>query len=177
MPDDMQILLTKYPRDDWAAHPGFHEKTRHWMAAHRMFKQVAGSIVRNCESYLDNKMDPIAFGDTVAYRGTRLVNNLHGHHHWEDHSFFPELSAADPRFDRGLGILEKDHIDLDAVLNGFVGSGNRALKLIQLDEIDAQSAVDDMYQHAKGISALLERHLTDEEELAVPIILEHRLRG
>ena len=34
MPADMQILLSKYPRDSWQSHPGFREKTVQWLGAH-----------------------------------------------------------------------------------------------------------------------------------------------
>ena len=37
MPEAMRVLLQDYPRDSWQAHPGFHEKTRHWLGAHQMF--------------------------------------------------------------------------------------------------------------------------------------------
>ena len=38
MPEDMRFLLDTYPRDSWEAHPGFKEKTRHWLGAHLMFR-------------------------------------------------------------------------------------------------------------------------------------------
>ena len=37
----------------------------------------------------------------LAFLGGRLVGTLHGHHGWDDHSCFPEVSTADPRFDPG----------------------------------------------------------------------------
>ena len=36
---------------------------------------------------------------------------------------------------------------------------------------------DKLHGVAESIEAFLKRHLTDEEELAVPIILHHRSRG
>lgn len=109
--------------------------------------------------------------------GGALVGNLHGHHGWEDRSYFPELRAADPRFESGLDVLERDHADLDIVLEGFTRSANRAIKLIQLDETQARDEIGQLHGTARTIEAFLVRHLTDEEELAVPIILHHRLRG
>ena len=69
----------------------------------------------------------------LSYYGGNLVGNLHGHHGWEDHSYFPELSAADPRFDAGLEVLEQDHADLDKVLDDFTRTANRLIKLSELD--------------------------------------------
>ena len=177
MPTEMQSLLRDYPRDAWDAHPGFKEKTRHWLGAHRMFRQLSAAVRKDTASYLNGERDGTEYADRLAYRGNALVGNLHGHHGWEDHSYFPELSAADPRFDAGLEILEKDHAALDVVLNSFTRTANRSIQLVQMDENAARDEAGKLHGIAETIEAFLERHLTDEEELAVPIILHHRLRG
>ncbi len=56
-------------------------------------------------------------------------------------------------------------------------TGNRTIQLVQLDETAAREDASKLYGVAQTIEAFLERHLSDEEELAVPIILHHRLRG
>ncbi len=177
LPDEMRLLLEAYPRDSWAAHPGFREKTRQWLGAHRMFRQMVERIRRDAEKYLDAQLAPQDYAGRLSHIGGALVGNLHGHHGWEDRSYFPELSGADPRFDAGLDVLEQDHADLDQVLDEFTRTANRAIKLIQLDEAQARDEIGRLHGVAETIEAFLARHLTDEEELAVPIILHHRLRG
>lgn len=177
MPTEMHALLRDYPRDAWEAHPGFQDKTRHWLGAHRMFRQLSASVRKDTESYLEADMDASDYADRLSHRGNALIGNLHGHHGWEDHSYFPELSAADPRFDAGLDILEKDHAALDIVLDSFTRTANRVIKLVQLDEKAAREEAGSLHGVAQTIEAFLDRHLSDEEELAVPIILHHRLRG
>ncbi len=177
MPSEMQFLLEKYPPDSWEAHPGFKEKTRHWLGAYVMFRRLAHRVRQDTESYLDGNSDASDYASRLSYYGGLLVGNLHGHHGWEDHSYFPELSAADPRFDAGLEVLEKDHADLDVVLDAFTRTANRAIKLVQLDEAQAHDEVGLLHGTSQTIEAFLQRHLSDEEELAVPIILHHRLRG
>ena len=177
MPEEMRFLLNTYPRDTWEAHPGFKEKTKHWLGAHQMFRRVAELIRTDAEAYLDGDHAGDSYAGRLSYYGGALVGNLHGHHGWEDHSYFPELSAADPRFDAGLDVLEKDHADLDIVLDSFTTHANRVIKLMHLDETQAREEVGQLHQTAEAIEAFLKRHLSDEEELAVPIILHHRLRG
>ena len=177
LPDEMRILLAQYPREAWEAHPGFKEKTKHWLGAHQMFRRVAERIRLDTEAVMDRD---IALGDFIgrlSYFGGNLVSNLHGHHGWEDHSYFPELSAADPRFDEGLEVLESDHAELDKVLDDFTRQANRVIQLATLDERQARNEVGKVHQQSEVIEAFLKRHLSDEEELAVPIILHHRLRG
>ncbi len=177
MPEEMHLLLTDYPRDGWAAHPNFKRATEQWMGAHRMFRQLAEVTRTETEADLDKTRDPDDYAGRLSIYGNLLVRNLHGHHHWEDHSYFPELSAADPRFDAGLEILEKDHEALDGLLDGFTSASNRVIKLIQLDEAQARDQAGAIHEMAVNIETLLERHLADEEDLAVPIILHHKLRG
>lgn len=177
LPEEMGFLLQRYPRDDWNAHPGFKDKTRHWMGAHQMFRQVAKQLRRDTESLLNKDM---ALGDYVgrlSYFGGGLVANLHGHHGWEDHQYFPELAAADPRFAAGLALLEQDHADLDRVLDDLTRKANRVIQLASLEERQAWDEANGLLPATEAIEAFLKRHLADEEDLTVPIILHHRLRG
>lgn len=177
MPAEMRSLLHEYPRDAWESHAGFKDKTRQWLGAHQMFRRLSAAVRMDAESYLDGKTDARDYVGQLVHRGGALVGNLHGHHGWEDHSYFPELSAADSRFDAGLEILEKDHIALNEVLDSFTETANRAIGMIQLDDGKSHSEVGKLRTAAEAIESFLQRHLSDEEELAVPIILHHRLRG
>jgi hemerythrin-like domain-containing protein len=177
MPAEMQLLIARYPRDSWEAHPGFRDKTRHWLDAHRMFRHVAESIRLDTQTVLNKDMTMDDYAGRLSYFGGKLVANLHGHHGWEDRSYFPELAAADPRFAAGLDVLEQDHADLDRVLDEFTRQANRVIKLATLDEAQARDEAGVVEGTSRAIEAFLKRHLTDEEDLAVPIILHHRLRG
>lgn len=177
MPADMQTLLERYPRDGWEGHPGFRDKTRHWLGAHRMFRRVAGRIRLDTEAVLNKDTALDDYAARLSYLGGNLVGNLHGHHGWEDRSYFPELAAAEPRFAAGLDLLEQDHADLDRVLDDFTRQANRVIKLSALDEAQAHDEAGAVHEISQVIEAFLKRHLTDEEDLAIPIILHHRLRG
>ena len=63
------------------------------------------------------------------------------------------------------------------MLDRFTETANRAIQLIQLDEHQALEEAGQLHGLAGTIEGFLDRHLSDEEELAVPIILHHRLRG
>lgn len=177
MPDAMRLLLLDYPRETWEAHPGFHDATRHWLEAHQWFRRLANILRKETELYLDRSRAAEDYAARLAYHGDSLVRHLHGHHGWEDHVYFPSLSAADRRFDAGLAILEKDHEALDQVLEHFVDTANLAIGRIQAWDKSARDAAGDLHGTVETIEAFFERHLGDEEDLTVPIILHHRLRG
>ena len=174
---DMQVLLADYPRDAWDTYPGFPAKTRGWLGAHRMFRYLAALAERVTEGFLDGSIAPEEFAADLSYYGDALVRNLHGHHHWEDRSYFPELAKADPRFKAGLDVLEQDHQHLNQLLDDFTQKSNRVIKLIQLDEVQARQEAGDLAPICEKLVSLLNRHLDDEENLAVPIILHHKLRS
>ncbi|MBV7380406.1 hemerythrin domain-containing protein [Maritimibacter dapengensis] len=177
LPSELSFLLADHPRDSWERDPHFLRSTRNWIAAHRLFRDLAYLLRTGAEHYLDGDFDATSYAPRLSVYGDRLVRALHGHHRFEDLSFFPELSEADARFDEGLAILEADHLALDATLDGFTRVSNRALKLLQLDEAQARDEIGAVHDGAVRIEAFLDRHLGDEEDLVVPILLEHRLRG
>lgn len=177
LPENMQALLAQYPRDAWATHPNFRQATKNWLSAHRMFRYLTALIHREVKGYLEGGLDPNEFAANLSYYGDALVRNLHGHHNWEDRIYFPELVKAEPRFKVGLETLENDHQTLNKLLDAFTRQSNRVVKLIQLDEAQAQEEAATLPPLCEKLAALLSRHLSDEEDLAVPIILHHKLRG
>ena len=68
---------------------------------------------------------------------------------------------------------EADPSGLDVLLDTFTRASNRIVQLKRLDQTEA-GHVHDL---SLGIDAFLKRHLTDEEDLVVPILLHHKLRG
>lgn len=177
LPAEMQLLLRDYPRAAWPGHPNFARSIQNWMGAHQMFRQLGEIVQGETELYLAKDRDPDAYAARLSRYGNLLVGNLHGHHTWEDRAFFPELGAADDRFHEGLEMLESDHLALDEVLDRFTRGANRVIKLIELDEAQAREEAKPLRDVAEEIGGFLHRHLTDEEELVVPIILHHNLRG
>lgn len=182
LPDEMRILLAQYPRHGWDTHANFKQATRHWLGAHRMFRRVAALIQTQTQHYINKDRDPQDYAAHLSYYGQGLVSNLHGHHSWEDREYFPELSAADPRFDAGLAVLELDHQVLDEILDRFSTTTKLVTQAIRLgdssvDRLSAHDGAGKLLGIAGDIEALLKRHLADEEDLAVPIILHHKLRG
>ncbi len=177
LPQDMRILLRDYPRDAWPDHPNFAASIQKWLGAHDMFRKLGKAVRLNTEGYLDKSIDSDTYGARLSHYGNLLVRNLHGHHGWEDHTFFPELSAADARFDAGLETLESDHVALDNVLDRFTTGANRVVKLIQLEECQARDEAGGLHDVATEIEGFLARHLVDEEDLVVPILLHHKMRG
>lgn len=177
LPPEMRTLLRDLPRDGWQAHPAFARSIQNWMGAHQGFRQLGAIVQEDSETFLDGRMEADRYAGRLAHYGNLLVRNLHGHHTWEDRTYFPELQAADPRFADGLEMLEGDHVELDGLLEAFTRGANRVVQLATLEPAQMPGDAGPVRDLAERLNGFLHRHLSDEEDLVIPILLHHRLRA
>jgi len=171
LPDALRVLADALPRSGWEAHPNFDALIRFWLDRHLMFRDVLGRLRHGSERYLDRQVDPKRHAaETARYAGF-LLNELHGHHGIEDHHYFPRLIGLDGRLVRGFELLDADHRALDGHIHAMAGTTNAFLsRLGEADERDRGAALS----AALGrFETFLDRHLTDEEDLVVPVILTY----
>ncbi|MEY1556611.1 hemerythrin domain-containing protein [Yoonia sp. R2331] len=172
LPDPLRVLLAAYPRDGWTTDPGFDALIRFWLDRHLMFRRLLADMTKTAEALIDETMEAPRFGAVMSRYGGHFVNGLHEHHTIEDTHYFPVLSQKDARITKGFAILDADHHAIDRHLSDFVDLANGALQ--KLDNRDPlRGAVGDLHDHLGLLHRLLDRHLTDEEELVVPVILKY----
>lgn len=172
LPDALRVLLAEYPRAGWETDPGFDELTRFWLDRHLMFRKILAAMTQTTETLLDRDMDPQAFANATSRYGGMFVEQLHHHHTVEDTHYFPQLMGKDDRLARGFDILDADHHAIDRHLADFVDDANGALRALS-DRDALQGAAGTFHATLTRVTGLLDRHLTDEEELIVPIILRY----
>ena len=101
-----------------------------------------------------------------------FLNQLHGHHQIEDHHYFPQFIPLDSRLEQGFEILDRDHHALDGHIHALAESTNAVLRKIAAGEDDEKEAVT-LLEAQRAFRNFLHRHLDDEEDLVVPVILEY----
>lgn len=170
LPDPLRILLERFPRAEWAAHGNFGGLVAFWLDRHMAFRQMTADLRGQTEALLDRRIDPQVFAGRLSRQGSLILDHLHGHHQIEDAQFFPQLALAEPKLAQGFDLLEEDHQAIDRHLAGFVTSANVLLTGWQ-DPALLAPAAGRFLGAVAVITALLDRHLTDEEELVVPVIL------
>ena len=172
LPDALRVLLDAYPRQGWSQDPGFDGLIRFWLDRHLMFRRLLAEMQAGTDRLLDRNADPRAFAGQVSRYGGMFVNGLHEHHMIEDAHYFPKLQAKDDRVARGFEILDADHHALDGHLAAFVDSANGVLS--RLDDRNVMQDNAATFRASLGdMERLLNRHLTDEEDLIVPVILKY----
>ena len=169
LPEPLRLLLADYPRAGWAADPQFHGLVSFWLERHGMFRQIMARMTQETEGFLDGARDPRAFAQGLSRLGGLFVDQLHGHHQIEDHHYFPLLRLREPRIERGFDLLDADHHALDGILDRFVGQANAAIRAA--GGRDPKAAAGVLHAGLGDLRRLIDRHLTDEEDLIVPVIL------
>ncbi len=170
LPDALRVLLAEYPRDIWQSHRNFDGLTRFWLERHLMFRQALARLRDEAEAALDGRVDPDRYRQNTARLAGFFLNQLHGHHMIEDHQYFPQLSALESRLGRGFEILDADHHQLDGHIHGLADRTNAMLQAPAQGFNDAAGA---LHIALEGFEPFLDRHLLDEEDLVVPVILKH----
>lgn len=172
LPDALRVLLAEYPRDGWQAHRNFQGLVSFWLERHMMFRKLMEMMRADTQGVLDRTVDPQQYAARLSRYGGMFVQQLHGHHTIEDTQYFPVLAHKEPRIEKGFAILEGDHHALDGHLDRFVKGANAVLQRID-DRAVIQTRAGRFHDDLQHLESLLDRHLLDEEELIVPVILRH----
>ncbi len=172
LPDALRALVKAYPREEWAQNQNYSQLIAFWLDRHLMFRRLLDQLDGDARSALDRNEDPLAYKRKLSRFGGMLINELHGHHHIEDAQYFPVMAQLDLGAARGFDILDADHQSLDGILAGLADTANAVLRHDgpPAGFIDATAAMKDRLD---AFRPLLNRHLIDEEELVVPVLLKY----
>ncbi len=168
LPTNLRVLLADYPREAWEADPNFAGLVAFWLQMHLGFRSNLALMRADVEAVLDGKMEAVVWAPRLVHVGGQFVSHLHGHHHIEDDHYFPLLVARERKLAQGFEILDRDHNALDGHIAKFVSTANGALQGVDVGKF---------YEHLTRLERFIERHLADEEDLIVPVILRHGERG
>jgi len=108
-PEDMRVLLDRYPREQWDAHANLGEMARFWLSRHAMFRELSGTIEQVTAQFRAGNLPPMEFARQFAPRLQFILDQLNVHNQIEDFHYFPIFRAADTRLAIGFDVLEGDH--------------------------------------------------------------------
>ena len=175
LPPDLRALCERYPRETWGGHANLGQTARFWLQRHDMFREL-GMMLTDA---LDRRREAIDTGDGgngrefAAFFAPRLqffLGELDAHHNVEDHHYFPVFRAAETGLARGFDLLDADHEVIHEALERNAESANAMLRALGADG-ERKAAAAHADETARMIRLLL-RHLEDEEDLIVPLILD-----
>jgi iron-sulfur cluster repair protein YtfE (RIC family) len=170
LPDALRVLVEELPRDRWEGHQNFAGLTRFWLQRHLMFRQILEMLISEAQAFHDRRTDPAVYAPRLSRLAGIFFGQLHEHHKMEDAHYFPKLKLMDRRVVSGFAVLDRDHVALDSGLHQLLNATNVVLNQVQTQR-EGQIAGAELEQALSSFSPLLNRHLIDEEEIVVPIIL------
>ena len=173
-PADLRLLIDRYPREAWTGHTNLGEMARFWLSRHDMFREIAGALEQATAAF---RAGTASAEDLRAWFPPRLqffLQQLNAHHQIEDHHFFPVFQAAEARLARGFDVLEADHRVIHEAIVRSVEAANTFIRApAEAAAADALRRAGESYAAAgDALTDKLSRHLRDEEDLIIPLILD-----
>jgi hypothetical protein len=169
---ELDSLLERHPRATWPT--ARSASVAFWLGVHERLRRDAAGLDAAGDEHRSGRSSPAQLAVIAAPRLHGLVAAMQGHHQIEDFEYFPEFRRAEPRLAAGFDRLEREHASLNisvdaavAALGELRATAERAAEPATL-KLAAQRYVD----AAATLRANLLRHLHDEENLVVPLLLE-----
>lgn len=170
---DWLFLHAQLPPEKWYDSE-FSYKTGAWLHFHTNFRRRQNLLEQTGETYLDIK-SPLSEDNLPQwqnYRSNMLrllydqISHLHGHHGVEDSQYFPYFVQHFPRLKPGFAVLDSDHHSIHAMLDELESQCHQLYNMTTCQPDFA----DKLHDKIKKAGVLLNRHLSDEEDLVIPIL-------
>ena len=171
-PENLRVLLEQYPRERWDAHANLGEMARFWLSRHAMFRELSETIEQVTQQFRAGKLPPAEFARQFVPRLQFILDQLSVHHQIEDFHYFPIFRAADARLAIGFDVLEGDHHHIHGDMARTAETANAFLQALRSDTDTLRRCSDGYADASATLLKGLIRHLDDEEDLIVPLILD-----
>jgi hemerythrin-like domain-containing protein len=178
-PEELCIVLKDHPRETWKGTRS--EMARFWIGKHDYLRRQSDALQSANDDYRAQRASPMQFGNWLAPRLQGFLAELHGHHQIEDFHYFPAFRSAEPRLGAGFDVLASDHELIHEGIVAIVEAINEFIATLRNDSApnaDAQRHAADRYIAASRLlHQRLQRHLADEEDLIIPLMIRHEGQG
>ena len=170
-PADLRLLIDRYPRAVWAGHANLGAMAQFWLSRHDMFREIGAALEEATSAFREGSATAEHLRAWFPSRLQFFLQQLNAHHQVEDLHFFPVFQAAESRLAHGFDVLESDHKVIHEQIVVTVEQANAFLRTALND--DALRGAGERYAAASdALLRLLTRHLGDEEDLIIPLILD-----
>jgi hypothetical protein len=166
-------LLERHPRATWPSVSS--PSVAFWLDVHERLRRDAAGLTAALDEYSRGRSSPAQLAVVAAPRLRGLIASMQGHHQIEDFRYFPAFRHAEPKLAACFDRLEAAHrtlglsVDLAlAALGELRGAAEQAARAAATPRLAAERYV----AAAATLCRELERHLCDEENLVVPLLIE-----
>jgi hemerythrin-like domain-containing protein len=170
LPSAIRPTLLEEAEQDWKTHPRFSGKARFFMNIHRQLLDGSDWIAKKSEQLVETPQSVLRDqfkSSSLEKRGAHLLQFAHGHHEIEDHGYFPQFIQLYPNLEKAMALLDGDHLVLDEALNGLQTG------LTEFGRAPNRDSAGALHRQAAALKKIMHRHITDEEDVIIPIFLRH----
>ena len=162
---DWLFLYNKLPPDQWFG-ADYAYKTSGWLKVHTNIRKRQRILMQISDAYISGEFDWSEYRSQILKRINMHVLKLHQHHGVEDDGFFPEFVSMYPKLAPAFEILGHDHEYLNELLDKLQIQNDQLAR----SEIEDKALAEQLHQTLVDVTNLLSQHLTDEEDLVIPIL-------
>ena len=163
---DWLFLYQAMPPETWCDSEHAY-KTSFWLNIHADLRQSQQTLEDISIMYQQGKLDWAEYRKHILPRMRQYIAKLHQHHHIEDTGYFPHFVRMYPALQAGFEILDQDHVRLDALLATWQTLNHTLADSIEENETLAEQ----LHTMIIDVGRLMSQHLSDEEDLVIPILV------
>jgi hemerythrin-like domain-containing protein len=171
-PAELRLLIDRYPRAVWQGHANLGVMAQFWLSRHDMFRDIGTALEEGTAAFRNGTSSAQDFRTWFPSRLQFFLQQLNAHHQVEDLHYFPVFQAAEARLALGFDVLESDHHTIHQSIDRAVGAANALLRTPVNDKDPLRAAADAYAAASEALLRRLGRHLDDEEDLIIPLILD-----
>jgi hemerythrin-like domain-containing protein len=176
-PADLRLLIDRYPRAVWQGHANLGAMAQFWLSRHDMFRDIGTALEEATTAFRNGTASAQDFRAWFPSRLQFFLQQLNAHHQVEDLHYFPVFQGAEPRLAPGFDVLEGDHHAIHQSIDRAVETANALLRTAVNDKDALRVAADAYVGASETLLRQLRRHLDDEEDLIIPLILDRTEAG
>ena len=162
---DWLFLYNKLPPDQWFA-ADYAYKTSGWLKVHTNIRKRQRILMQISDAYQNGDLDWAEYRSQILKRINMHILKLHQHHGVEDEGFFPDFISIYPKLVPAFEILGHDHEYLNSLLDTLQLQNDKLARSAAEDK----SLAKELHDTLVAVTDLLQQHLTDEEDLVIPIL-------
>ncbi len=170
-PSDLLFLAVQFPRAEWDDHANLGALTKFWLQRHNMFRELGRALQSATMDFRGGVTLADEFSDWFTPRMQFFLNQLQLHHSIEDQHFFPLLTKAEPRLERGFAALDRDHALIAPQLIETAEAANAFLAVLDASPAEHRDVAQRYAVASDALVADIFHHMEDEETLVVPLSL------
>ena len=141
---------------------------------HDGFRRECAALRAAADDYRAGRAAAPQLAARAAPRLRAMLAKLTGHHETEDFHYFPAFRERHPQLARGFNTLASDHSRLQRAMADAAAALDLLLAVSSngANRAAAPHAAERFVAAGAALYAGLERHLADEEDLIIPLLLD-----